>query len=167
MAKEDTADKTDEILSEQEEEFCQLFVNGGKGYSGNRDRCYKEVFGEDYRKNVSLCSRRLLSKTPVAARVRELAQTLQAETESIAVKLQVTETLKSVMEETASSNFTDKNGISLSPAPLRAVSVNAAKALMELYPIKYAHETKLRIEGSDGNIIFNVVVPEPPPKDEG
>jgi hypothetical protein len=88
---------------------------------------------------------------------REAALT---ETEVLALKLQLTETLKAVMEETATARFEDKFGVSLSPAPLRAVSVNAAKALMELYPVKHVHEAKLRIEGADGSVIFNVVVPE-------
>lgn len=157
MQKEPQEDTT---LTEQEEEFCQLYVNGGRQFAGLRDRCFKEVYGEDYRKNVSLCCRRLVAKVPVAARIRELAEALQCETENIAVKLQVAETLRAVMEEAASSNFTDKFGVSLSPAPLRAVAVNAAKALMELYPVKYAHETKLRIEGDNSGVVFNVIVPQ-------
>ncbi|NDW09936.1 hypothetical protein D0T56_09770 [Dysgonomonas sp. 520] len=92
---------------------------------------------------------------------------LQSETETLAVKLQVAETLRVVMEETSTAQFMDKFGVSLSPAPLRAVSVNAAKALMDLYPIKYAQEAKLRIEGSDGGVIFNVIVPETKPKEKG
>ena len=155
-----------EGLAMQEEEFCQLFVNGGKDFAGQREKCFKEVFGEEYRKNVSLCSRRLLSKPAVTARIKELAETLQSENESIAIKIQLTETLKSVMHEAASASFSDRFDVPLSPAPLRAVAVNAAKALMELYPVKHVHEAKLRVEGSDGNVIFNVVVPVAPKKDE-
>ncbi|MDR2626476.1 MAG: hypothetical protein LBC40_00390 [Dysgonamonadaceae bacterium] len=83
-----------------------------------------------------------------------------SETETLALKLQLTETLKAVMEETAAAQFSDRFGAPLSPAPLRAVAVNAAKALMELYPVKHVHETKLRIEGANGSVVFNVVVPE-------
>ena len=55
----------------------------------------------------------------------------------------------------------------LSPAPLRAVSVNAAKALMDIFPIKHKEKNRLRIEGgADGNVIFNVIVSTNPPKDE-
>ena len=86
--------------------------------------------------------------------------------ETAAVKLQVTETLKAVMDETATSDYTDRFGVPLSPAPLRAVSVNAAKALMEIFPIKHKEENRLRIEGGDGNVIFNVIVPDNSPKDE-
>ena len=84
----------------------------------------------------------------------------------MAVKLQVTETLKAVMDETATADFTDRFGVPLSPAPLRAVSVNAAKALMDIFPIKHKEESRLRIEGGDGNVIFNVIVPTNPSQDE-
>ena len=60
----------------------------------------------------------------------------------MAVKLQVTETLKAVMDETATSDYTDRFGV-----PLRAVSVNASKALMDIFPIKHKEENRRRIEG--------------------
>ena len=83
-----------------------------------------------------------------------------SEKETLALKLQLTETLKAVMEETATAKFEDRFGTTLSSAPLMAVAVNTAKALMELYPVKHIHETRLRIEGANGSVIFNVVVPE-------
>jgi hypothetical protein len=58
------------------------------------------------------------------------------------------------------AGFLVKAGVALLPAPLQAVAVNAAKALMELYPVKHIHEMRLRIEGAGGSVIFNVVVPE-------
>ncbi len=146
-------------LTETEKEFCYLYVYGGSDFAGQAAKCFQEVFGED-EKNISLASRRLLSKPYIHAHVKELFAQFQNETETVATKLQITETLKAVMEETANAQYTDRFGIPVSPAPLRAVSVNAAKALMDLYPIKHIHESKLRIEGSDGNVIFNVIVPE-------
>lgn len=44
------------------------------------------------------------------------------------------------------AGFLVKAGVALLPAPLQAVAVNAAKAFMELYPVKHIHETQLRIE---------------------
>ncbi len=46
-----------------------------------------------------------------------LLGTVQMET--MAVKLQVAETLKAVMDETATSDYTDRFGVPLSPAPLQ------------------------------------------------
>ena len=37
---------------------------------------------------------------------------------------------------------------------------------MEIFPIIHKEEYRLRIEGSDGNVIFNVIVPANTPKDE-
>lgn len=151
-------EKNEDIkLTASEDEFCNLYVCGGNKYAGQATKCYIEVFGEKV-KYVSLAARRLLAKPHILARIKELIEELQQETETIATKLQITETLKAVMEETATAKFTDKFGIDLSPAPLRAVSVNAAKALMDMYPIRHNQEAKLRIEGENG-VVFNVIVP--------
>ncbi len=146
-------------LTEAEIEFCTLFVFGDSEFAGQHVKCYTEIFGEG-RKNPAVASRKLMNKPLIQAKIKELMKQLQTETENIAIKLQIAETLKAVMEETSSAQFIDKFGISLSPAPLRAVSVNAAKALMELYPIKHIAESKLKIEGSNEGIVFNVIVPQ-------
>ena len=153
-----------EALTAEQEQFCQLYVCGGVQFAGQLSKCYKEVFGEDYR-DVNLDARRLVREPLVMARIKELSAVMTGETESIAIKMQISETLRSVLEETANGNFSDRFGNRLSPAPLRAVAVNAAKALMELYPIKHVHETKLKIEGADSGVVFNVIVPKSPNDD--
>ena len=40
------------------------------------------------------------------------------------------------------------------------------KHINYIFPIKHKEENRLRIEGADGNVIFNVIVPTNPPKDE-
>lgn len=149
---------SDRELTSAQEQFCQLYVCGGVKFAGQLSKCFKEVFGEDH-KAVNIQARQLVRLPVVMARIKELAAEMANETESIAIKLQITETLRTILEETAESNYSDRFGNLLSPAPLRAVAVNAAKALMELYPVKYAHETKLRIEGDNGGVVFNVIVP--------
>lgn len=158
MGKRGEKEKT-EVLDVREEEFCSLYVYGGAEYAGQHIHCYAEAFADEAG-NVAVLSRKLLSKIPVQSRIKELATDLQGETETIAVKLQISETLKAVMEETSSANYSDKFGVSLSPAPLRAVSVNAAKALMELYPVKNSGDAKQRGEGKMTGIVFNVIVPD-------
>ena len=157
--REEETQPKDAVLTQNDEKFCQLYVCGGVEYAGQLSKCYKEVFGEDYR-DVLLQARQYVRQPHLAARIKELIIPMTSETEVMAIKMQITETLRAVMEEASTNNFRDKYGNPLSPAPLRAVSVNAAKALMELYPVKHAHETKLRIEGSDGGVVFNVIVPE-------
>lgn len=145
-------------LSEREQRFCELYVAGGAEFAGRHRRCYEEVYGKD--RNVPIASRLLLARPHISARIREMIDASQFEVETIATRLQVAETLRAVMAETSSAEYTDKFGVPLSPAPLRAVAVNAAKALMEIYPIKVSQETKLRIDGGEGGVVFNVIVPQ-------
>lgn len=154
-------------LTEQELQFCELYVNGGLEYAGRPKKCYVEVFGDKAAKNLNSAANYLMNKPHVLAHIKALLSSERFEMETAAIKLQVTETLKAVMNETATSDYTDRFGVPLSPAPLRAVSVNAAKALMEIFPIKHKEESRLRIEGADGGVIFNVIVPTNTPKDEG
>lgn len=132
-------------LTKAESLFCDLYINGGREFAGQHCKCYREAF-QDSGSGVSLKSRRLLGKPHISERIKKLSEQQQTDTEAIAVKLQVTETLKAVMEETSTAKYKDKWGMDLSPAPLRAVAVNAAKALMDLYPIKHAQEAKLKID---------------------
>ena len=68
--------------------------------------------------------------------------------------------LKKIIEEASSAEYRDRFGTLLSPAPLRSVAVSAAKALMELYPIKERGGNNSNNNGeSDTNITFNVIVP--------
>lgn len=158
--------REEKTLTDEELQFCELYVNGGLEYAGRPKRCYVEVFGEKAAKNPHSAANYLIHKPHVLEHIKALLSSERFEMETMAVKLQVTETLKAVMDETATTDYTDRFGVPLSPAPLRAVSVNAAKALMEIFPIKHREENRLRIEGSDGNVIFNVIVPANTPKDE-
>lgn len=158
MTEKNRNTENDEALTAQQDQFCQLYVCGGLKFAGQLVKCYKEVFGEDY-KDANLQARRFVRQPAVMARIKELAADMASETESIAVKMQISETLRSIMEEASNNNYVDRFGNKLSPAPLRAVAVNAAKALMELYPVKHSHETKLRIEGTNNGVVFNVIVP--------
>jgi len=153
-------------LSEAEEKFCELYIFGGSEYAGQLIKCYEEAFGYNTQ-NVKVAGRKLLTQPHIVSKLKELTEDLFNDIEHTAVKLQISETLKAVMEETATASYEDKFGVSLSPAPLRAVSVNAAKALMELYPVKHIHETRLRIEGDKGAVVFNVVVPEMKQNEKG
>ena len=47
-----TQDRPEEKpLTEQELQFCNLYVNGGLEYAGRPKKCFVEVFGEDTVKN--------------------------------------------------------------------------------------------------------------------
>ena len=158
--------RCEKALADEELQFCELYVNGGLEFAGRPKKCYAEAFGEKAVKNPCSAANCLLHKPHVLAHIRELLSSERFEMETAAVKLQVTETLKAVMDETATTDYTERFGVPLSPAPLRAVSVDATKALMEIFPVKHKEESRLRIEGGDGNVIFNVIVPANPSQDE-
>lgn len=66
-----------------------------------------------------------------------------------------------IIDETSTAKYTDRRGTELSPAPLRSVAVQASKALMEMYPVKVAQESKVELKGNgDSGIVFNVIVPQ-------
>lgn len=158
----DNIKKTD--LTEAETLFCELYVNGGRKFAGQHIECYKEVFGETQR--IEILSRHLLMQPHIGEHLRSMVDENYRDTEKIAAKLQIAETLKSVMDETSTGAYVDKFGVPLSPAPLRAVSVNAAKALMELYHIRQPQSGNSKGTEGNGGITFNVIVPQPP-KDNG
>jgi len=136
------------MLTEKEELFCQLFCNGGKRFAGNQVETYKQVFGD--KENNKLTS------PAVTSRIKDI-MTNKMENESYA-KVRVLETLFAIMDETREAKYKDKWGVSLSPAPLRAVSVNAAKAIADIYGFKAGGETGVTING-ENNVTFNVIVP--------
>lgn len=144
-------------LTETQERFCQLYVCGGVRYAGQLDKCYKEVFGAD--RSSETAARKLTRNPAVMSRIRELGAEMISETESIAIKMQISQTLRTILKETSTDIYRDRYGNPLSPAPMRAVAVNAAKALMEMYPVKNGGDAKFKIEGNDNNIVFNVIVP--------
>ena len=144
-------------LTEKERRFCELFVDGDKDFAGRAEACYDEVFGEQQYSFIT--ARKLLAEDRIRSNIKQMVDGKDTESEAIAIKLQVAETLRSIMSEASKNEYVDKFGVPVSPAPLRAVSVNAAKALMEIFPISNAQTQTAKSE-SGGNIIFNVVVPQ-------
>ncbi len=147
-------------LTPQEEYFCELYAHGDAPYTGNASKCYREAFGiPDDKKTVHLKAMQTMRRKDIQARIDEL-QGLN-DTDQKDMKQFLASNLKHIVEECTTATFRDRRGTQLSPAPLRSVAVNAAKALMELYPVKEAQEHKLSIDGAgEGGITFNVIMPE-------
>ena len=90
-----TQDRPEEKpLTEQELQFCNLYVNGGLEYAGRPKKCFVEVFGEDTVKNPYASANYLMNKPHVLAHIKALLSSERFEMETMAVKLQVTETLR-------------------------------------------------------------------------
>ena len=129
-------------------------------YAGNAARCYRDTFkmqsGEE---NLALFkAQELLAQEHIKNYLEEL-EALAAE-DANSAKNFIASNLKKIIEEASSAEYRDRFGTLLSPAPLRSVAVSAAKALMELYPIKERGGNNSNNNGeSDTNITFNVIVP--------
>lgn len=152
-------------LTDQEILFCEIFVNGTAPYAGNAVKCYSEVFKDDgLRANHK--AKTLLKRPDIADYVKELRE--MSEEEACNMKRFLTENLKKIFLETSTAEYRDRRGTLLSPAPLRSVAVSAAKALMDMYPVREAQINKLNIEGGngEGGITFNVIVPDMKPAND-
>jgi hypothetical protein len=144
-------------LSKEEKKFCELFVHGCTPYSGNMVACYEKAFDKsDIESKHEIIQ--LLNRTDV----KEYIRTIEEEDieEAKYLRKRLSENLLGIMEETSTAVYRDRRGNELSPAPLRSVAVQAAKALMEIHPIKEAQINKLSIEGNEGGVVFNVIIPE-------
>lgn len=145
-------------LSKEEKKFCELFVHGCSPYAGNMVACYEKAFNKS-NMNCKHEIIQLLNRTDIKEYINEIEEEDFEEAKFLRKRL--SENLLSIMEETSTAVYRDKRGNELSPAPLRSVAVQAAKALMEIHPIKEAQINKLSIEGNgEGGVVFNVIIPE-------
>ncbi len=159
---------TKQEISKQERIFCELFINGCAPYGGNAERCYVGAFKTDPNDNLNNHHAKMLLKEERIAKYIAELEALSAE-EAKDMKRFLTANLKRIIEETSEGSYTDRRGVVQSPAALRGVAVSAAKALMEMYPIKEAQVNKLNINGGNeggGGITFNVIVPNINPNND-
>lgn len=148
-------------LTDNEKLFCELYATGDAPFTGNAARCYLEIYPDTPQHKARTLSLQLLVREDIKEYLAELGELTMEENK--AMKNFLSANLKSIVEECSSSSYKDKKGLQLSPAPLRSVAVSAAKALMELHPVKEATVNKLSIDGGDSGITFNVIMPSPNP----
>ena len=87
--------------------------------------------------------------------------------DTVSLKHKLTATLLKITDECADCKTIDRFGHEVSPAPLRAVAVNAVKTLNDMYGIKEDIAHKVTLEGGDSNgIVFNINVPTQTNKEE-
>jgi hypothetical protein len=155
-------DESNKVLTDKEIAFCELLINGNAPYCGNIVKCYEDVF-DITSTVVKGDAKRLLQQPHIQEYIKLLKEENAGNAEHI--KNRISENLLSIMDETATAQFFDRRGTKLSVAPLRSVSVQAAKALMAIHPIREANVNRLNIEGSGkGGVTFNVIVPMPEQK---
>lgn len=144
-------------LTESEITFCELYINGLAPYAGNALKCYEDVFGRKGRRTRTEAIK-LLSDERIQQYIEEL-ETLNA-FDNKRKKEFIARHLENIIEETSTAEYYDRKGTKLSPAALRSVCVQAMKLYSDLYPVKEAQVNKLSIDGGDGGVTFNVIVPQ-------
>lgn len=159
-------------LTEVEKKFCLIYTNGPAPYVGNEVRCYQLVFNDSTHEpvggmeiEVSLQAHEFMNREDVKDYIDKLNALSVVNAASLRPRL--TQTLLKIMDECATAKYEDKWGTELSPAALRAVAVNAAGKLTDMYGIKEDIAHKISLEGADGEgITFNLIAPQPTPKPE-
>ena len=150
--------KKPESLNKQEIDFCELFIFGCDPYAGNARKCYEDIFYDSSHTSLRK-EKQLMARDDVQEYINQLRAIANYETADL--KARLTEKLLHIIDETSTAKYTDRRGTELSPAPLRSVAVQASKALMEMYPVKVAQESKVELKGNgDSGIVFNVIVPQ-------
>lgn len=161
-----------EKLTDKEQKFCLIYTNGPAPYIGNEVRCYQLVFNDSTEPpvgkeeiEISLEASEFMKREDIKAYIDKLNALSIVNATTLRPRL--TQTLLKIMDECSVAQYTDKWGIALSPAALRAVAVNAADKLTQMYGIKEDIAHKISLEGADGEgITFNLIAPQPAPKPE-
>lgn len=159
------------VLTDDEANFCLLYVNAPAPLAGNAVECYVKVFGCENdvmgKAHASFEARKLLAKDAVKKRIEELETVNLYDT--LTLKQRITTTMLKIMDECSDETKVYKNRFReiLSPAPFRSVAISAAKLLAEVNGVKEESVQKIQI-GSDGNdgITFNLIVPNKTEKEE-
>ncbi len=161
-------------LTDLEEKFCLVYACGPSPYNGNARMTYDLVFKgetgllfdpeaveEKARKQVetSIAVRNLMSRDAIKDRIDQIQSENLVNATTLRPRL--TETLLKIADECSTLIVEDRFGVTMSPAALRSVAVNAISKLTDMYGIKEDIAHKVTLEGADGDgITFNLIVPE-------
>lgn len=153
------------LLTDDEANFCLLYVNAPAPLAGNATECYVKVFGLDggddvlSKSKASHYARQLLGKEAVRKRIEDLEK--QNLYDNATLKTRITTTMLKIMDECADGEYKDRFGTKLSPAALRSVSVSAAKVISDVNGVKEDTIQKIQIGSESGEgITFNLIVPD-------
>lgn len=156
-------EKNEQILTDDEANFCLLYVDAPAPLSGNATECYIKAFGLDTdiisKAKASHQARKLLERDVVKERINDLERVNLLDNATL--KHRVTTTMLKIMDECSEAEYEDRFGTKISPAALRSVSVSAAKLVADVNGIKEDTIQKIQIGSEDGEgVTFNLIVPE-------
>ena len=154
------------VLTDEEVNFCLLYVNAPAPLAGNATECYCKVFndgkeeGDELSKSkAAWAAKKLLERQAIKDKIAELESVNLLDSASL--KQRITTTMLKIMDECAGSQYKDRWGVPLSPAAQRSVSVSAAKLVADINGIKEDTIQKIQIGAENGSgITFNLIVPD-------
>ncbi len=154
------------VLTDEEVNFCLLYVNAPAPLAGNATECYWRVYrsaeSEDdslSRAKAAYAAKKLLKKQAIQDKIAELEEINLYDSASL--KQRITTTMLKIMDECSEGEYVDRYGKALSPAALRSASISAAKMIADINGIKEETVHKIQIGDTEGHgITFNVIVPE-------
>jgi hypothetical protein len=161
----------DSHLTETEEDFCILLVEGSGDFSGNPVKCYMETIARE--KGIKEDDpylnhyiRNLIYREDIQAYIKQLRDRIDQDVENEILRSYIRSKLIKLISECAAGQYTDRRGNALSPAPLRSVANNAIKTLMDLTPgLKVTKDDDdSDPDGNPKGLTLNVIVPKKPEK---
>lgn len=150
-------------LTEQEKEFCELFVHGDD--AGDALLCYIQAFKADNNRKQRSNSARLIQRVDIQAYINFLDCPEEMESfEARHLRRKITKKLLKIADACAEDEYVDRKGRPISPASLRSVSVHAYKVVADLNGLNKKQSTNDDGIGTDSGkgkagITFNVIVP--------
>ena len=153
-------EKPDINLTQQEKEFCELFVHGDYNEVGDAAACYRKAFGVPLSKATRSGSQ-LLNEPAIQEYITSIEASEENESfEAKHLRKKITKRLLEIADRCAEGEYVDRKGNPISPASLRSVSVNAYKLIADLNGIKQHAPKEGGTRGdSKSGITFNVIVP--------
>lgn len=152
------------MLEDNEERFCQLYVNGNPKFRKNAVACYNYLYGDDGTDELMEADARykancLLNEERIKKRIEQLESLNKVECGTL--RERITSMMMKVMDECANDVYSDRRGIPIAPAAMRSVSVSAAKLVSDINGLREETIQKIQV-GTDGDngLVFNLVVPE-------
>lgn len=157
-------------LTEVEQDFCILLIEGSGDYAGNPEKCYLETIGKEEKieENDPFLGhyvRETLGREDIQGYIKELKDSVDSEVDNEILRSYLKSRLIKIIDECSTASYTDRRGTKLSPAPLRSVANHSIKTLIDLTPGLAKHDEGDK-NGDDENkgMTFNVVAPPKPEK---
>lgn len=136
-------------ITQQEVDFCELYIYGGSLFSYKPETCYmasmEGMDEDDIFTNLSEAiskskyirlGKKLLQQKHIKDYIRSLIQSEDKDYRKETIKEMMIDVYSRIMIDASSAEITDMDDNKYVPAQQRAVAIQAGKALAELVPVR-------------------------------